>query len=1554
MLEGKVEGGRIGASLRYWTSALSQEKALGIARLVEHTMYEIIGVSPRNGIIGQIDLVGKQDRQQIMAWNSAEPERIDRCVHHLIHDRCLAQPDAPAISAWDGDLTYRELDMLSSILAIHLADLGVGPELFVPIYFEKSLWAIIAILGVIKAGGAFILLDPSHPKQRLRVICHAVSASIIVSSKQNALIAGELAAQVVLLGQNESAWRRDHCQQRVDGNGHWESSSVTPESALYAIFTSGSTGTPKGAVVHHAAFSTSAIAHGKSFLLDRDSRVLQFASYVFDASVIEIVTTLIAGGCICVPSDTTRQSNLSQVAREMRVTWAELTPSVARTLQPGDIPTLQILVFIGEAVRASDIQLWSKHVTLLNGYGPTECSAISTVASALSDTDPANIGRATGCSCWIVDREDHNRLMPIGVVGELLLEGPIIGRGYLGDPEKTAAAFIKPPDWRHHFRSSQGSTAMYKTGDLVQYAGNGTLRFVSRKDNQVKIRGQRLELGEVEYHVQQCFDPSCAVVADIISPPDARGPMLVTFVWSAGFPTAEKTGNDLFLAPSMDHGLAAALSQLAERLPTYMVPAIIIPLAHVPLTKAGKTDRRYLRQQAAGLTRDDLEMFSDSRQMHKSIPSTPAERVLQKIWAETLNIPLARIGVDDTFFGIGGDSITAMQVSAQCRASGFSITVADIFELKTIANLAKVLQEHDQAFLSGGEDSGSPFDLSPIQAMFFEHEPQNANHFNQSFLLPLAEQLPSEAYANAIASIVGQHSMLRARFSQSPDGMWTQHVKEKVEGSYCFEEHRVATMDGLRAVQGASQRSLDITQGPLLHVDLLHVGEEQYLFLVAHHLVIDLVSWRIVLRDLEDHLRAGKPCGIPPLPFQRWCSLQAAYSREHLAPDRALPFDIPPVPHEYWGTVSHRNTLGDSVRSGFSLDEKTTETLFGVANDAFRTQPVEIFHAALLHSFVTTFSDRPPPTIFNEGHGREPWNPAIDLSRTVGWFTTLWPTHVWIGANDSITEAVRRAKDARRRVPSNGWAYFASRYLNPRGRKAFHTLAPVEIAFNYFGLYQQFNREGAILQAPLRLDDSPSDMAPETPRFALIDVLAGVQQNCLQFDFIYNTSMHHQAGIQQWLLNCEHSLRAAAEQLATTAAAYTLCDFPQLRLTYDGLETFVKKTLSLIEIPNVEIEDAYPCSPIQQGILLSQARDPAYYRTRLLWNIVPTPGSQPVDIIRLQHAWRRVVHRHAILRTAFVPSLSQNGYLDQVVLKSVSPDISVIECSEAHLVASLLDRQKLMSKLGQMPHRLTLRATSSGSVDCMLEVSHALIDGMSNQILQRDLQLAYDDALPKAGGPLYRKYIAFLQSLPQEPADTYWKAYLENVQPCLFPAVAPGHHVKSGPRELRSVTVDLGRNARLQSFCESHDLTMSNLLAVAWGLVLRSYTGTDHVCFGYLTSGRDMPVEGIEETVGPFIGMLVCRMDLAKEATLLPVLRTQQSDYIQSVAHQHYSLSHMLHLAGTSGEPLFNTAISLQKGAVGSCTSHQQRSGINIKFAGGHDPTEVSSGYYMPKIEIIA
>jgi amino acid adenylation domain-containing protein len=618
-------------------------------------------------------------------------------VHAQVEERCRAQPDAPAVCAWDGDLTYGELDALSSALAAHLAERGVGPEVLVPLCFEKSRWTTVAMVGVIKAGGAFVLLDPSHPLARLQGICQTISAPIVVSSAANRALAAELAPTVVVVADDETAWRSP--------TQAWPGSAVSPDNALYIVFTSGSTGAPKGTVVSHVAFATSAFAHSQAFYLTAESRVFQFSSYAFDASIIEGLTTLLIGGCVCVPSDMTRRNNIAAVVNQLQVSWALFTPSTARLLQPDDVESLNTLVLGGEPVTLRDIEPWVGQVDLVNAYGPAESSAVAIVNPTLcAASEAGNIGWATGCVCWVVDRADHERLMPIGAVGELLIEGPIVGRGYLNDPERTAAAFVSPPAWLRQFRGGGTSSIgrLYKTGDLVQYAANGSLRFVGRKDTQVKLRGQRIELGEVEHHTRRGFPGARDVVAEVVTPAEAgRAPMLVAFVWVDKYKQEDRNGDDekdeskeedILAAPTNGFRAAipAAVAILHDALPGYMVPVVFLLLRSVPLSATGKTDRRRLRDRAAALSRAEIETFHASAAA-KHRPVTPAQHTLQQLWARVLNLPPADIGADDNFFRLGGDSIAAMMLAGVAHKDGLDLTVTDILQYPILCQQASTI-----------------------------------------------------------------------------------------------------------------------------------------------------------------------------------------------------------------------------------------------------------------------------------------------------------------------------------------------------------------------------------------------------------------------------------------------------------------------------------------------------------------------------------------------------------------------------------------------------------------------------------------------------------------------------------------------------------------------------------------------------------------------------------------------------------------------------------------------------------------------------------------------
>lgn len=446
--------------------------------------------------ISDIKLVTPEDLERIWDWNSTVPASVHRCVHDIITERTAAQPEAPAICAWDGGLTYSELDRVSTALAGRLIDLGVQKDTMVPLCFEKSLWTTVAMLGVIKAGGAFVLLDASLPEARLRSITQQARATIIVSLHSNEALSLRLAPQVVTLGSHDSKDLFDGPSSRLC------LPTCSPSSAMYVAFTSGSTGTPKGAVISHGNLASALHHQREGLTTTAESRVYDFSSYSFDVSICNAFATLATGGCLCVPNEQDRRDRLAESIASLDANVIDVTPSVARLLALEQVPGLRTIIFGGEALYLRDVTPWWDRVQIVSLYGPCECTPNSTInRSPRSPEEATNMGRGVGLVTWVVDADNDDSLCPLGCVGELLLEGPLVGQGYLDDPEKTAAAFIEDPLWL--LQGAPGRPGrhgrLYKTGDLVRYNEDGSLTFSGRKDAQVKIRGQRVELGEIEH-----------------------------------------------------------------------------------------------------------------------------------------------------------------------------------------------------------------------------------------------------------------------------------------------------------------------------------------------------------------------------------------------------------------------------------------------------------------------------------------------------------------------------------------------------------------------------------------------------------------------------------------------------------------------------------------------------------------------------------------------------------------------------------------------------------------------------------------------------------------------------------------------------------------------------------------------------------------------------------------------------------------------------------------------------------------------------------------------
>lgn len=644
-------------------------------------------VNNYDDLVSDMDSLSKRDKMQVSEWNSDHPEKLEACIHDLFKQQAIARPDALAIYAWDGNLTYRMLDTLSTRLALHLMDLGVRSEVMVPLCFEKSSWMVVAMMGVLKAGGACVCLDPSHPKARLSGIVADTNAMLIVTVPKLVGLFEGMADIVVALGQS---WL-----DAIPATAHASLSSVQPNDLAYVIFTSGSTGVPKGILMDHATICTSSAAHGSVTNVGPESRVLQFAAYTFDIAILDICTTLMRGGCLCVPSEHDRVNRLSAVINEMQVNWADLTPSVANILAPSAVPSLKTMVLAGEAVTKRTTDLWSEAVNLNNCYGPAECSICAWKGLVGRTGTPANIGRGLSSIFWVVEQSSHDRLAPVGCIGELVIEGPLLSRGYLNDPKKTKAAFIENPLWVDA-TGSRTERRMYKTGDLVRYNPDGTMDYFGRKDTQVKVRGQRVELGEIEHHLMRTLPDVAHVAVEQVVPPGRKDGILAAFICFQDHDQGDAEAESISMEVSeAQKAMLIGLSRrLNEILTSYMIPSMYIPLLWMPLTVSGKIDRKMLRKLAAELSAEQVAHYLLA-EGHKRAPTTDMEKEIHKFWVEVLGLDAEIVGLDDNFFQLGGDSIGAMRLANVARDSGITLTVASIFRMPKLSDMSGVAVNSD-------------------------------------------------------------------------------------------------------------------------------------------------------------------------------------------------------------------------------------------------------------------------------------------------------------------------------------------------------------------------------------------------------------------------------------------------------------------------------------------------------------------------------------------------------------------------------------------------------------------------------------------------------------------------------------------------------------------------------------------------------------------------------------------------------------------------------------------------------------------------------------------
>ncbi|KAF6833652.1 nonribosomal peptide [Colletotrichum plurivorum] len=658
--------------------------------------------SPHDTPLCELEILGPLNRDKLHSWSPSSLPPIERCIHDYVDEHARQNPRKEAVVATEGpNFTYAELSALSSKLARHLTETGIKKGDIVPILFEKSSLAVLAIVAILKAGAAYVGLSAETPVNFLRECASIANVPLIITSRQRQPLVNEIGYKSLVIDQNllETLEASDSSQEL--------SHTTQPSDLAYLVFTSGSTGVPKAVMIEHRAYVTDAVAQQKAALLTSDARVLHFASYNFDATNFDVLSTLIAGGTICVPTEFDRINRLAGAINDLRANFLGVTATLAQILDPTDVPLLKVVILCGEANSPDIVDKWTKHgragLDVANGYGPSEAScAFSYNVYTRQSPQANNVGRALEGACWgwVVNPDNHGQLLPVGAKGELFIQGPTLSRGYLNEPEKTAKAFIENPGWLPAGTDSELSR-LYKTGDLVRQLADQSYEVFGRIDTQVKLNGQRIELGEIGHRVSQVIGNDHTIAVEAIetsSQEQGRSKILVAFY-------APKVGSrqqHTSVLELIDRNESASINvpemktELAKYLKPIAIPKAFIPLKFIPVTIQGKLDRKFLQTLAGNDSGATLAMFSEATALtgYEAVRGG-FEKTTQDLFARSLNLAAEAIFRDSDFFALGGDSLKAIKLVSLARKLGLSLSVPDILQKPRLAHLAEFLEKSE-------------------------------------------------------------------------------------------------------------------------------------------------------------------------------------------------------------------------------------------------------------------------------------------------------------------------------------------------------------------------------------------------------------------------------------------------------------------------------------------------------------------------------------------------------------------------------------------------------------------------------------------------------------------------------------------------------------------------------------------------------------------------------------------------------------------------------------------------------------------------------------------
>ncbi|MBI3789507.1 MAG: amino acid adenylation domain-containing protein [Gemmatimonadetes bacterium] len=1452
-----------------------------IERMLVHlaTMLRAMAAAAPTAVVGELDLLPAAERQQVLeGWAGPVVPRGPETLASALVAQAALTPRAVALVDARTSLAYAEVESATRALARRLRARGVGPGVRVGVAAERSVELAIALVAVVRAGGAWVPIDPEYPRERVQFMLEDSGVPLVLATRAVAGALPPVAVEIIEL---------DGVADARDDGGPLD--PPDQDDPAYMIYTSGSTGRPKGALNAHRGIMNRLRWMQEAYGLTARDAVLQKTPFSFDVSVWEFFWPLMAGArLVMAPPGLHRDAKaLAEAIQAHSITTCHFVPSMLRAFvaEPAarGCTTLRTVVASGEALTGDVVAAFHgvlPRARLHNLYGPTECAVDVSHWTCPTDTAPnavVPIGRpVANTRLYVLDA--RGRPCPIGVPGELVLAGVQVGLGYHARPELTAERFVPDP-FAPKAEKARGAR-MYRSGDLARWRADGTIEYLGRLDFQVKVRGFRIELGEIEAAMTAHPHVAEAVVSAVEVPGAEK--RLVAWAVAKGE------------APS----LAALRAFLKETLPDYMVPAQVMWLDALPLSSNGKVDRRALPRHV-----------TDTGDRERLAPRTPAEATLARIWAEVLRVDA--VGVEDDFFEVGGDSLLAIQVVARAARAGLSLTLTEALRQPTVAAQARAARVAAPAPVvqDAPVPAGTEVPLTPVQAWFAELDPEDPAHWNQALPFDVPATFDVAAFERAVAAVAAHHDVFRLRFTRATGGAWTARYAEAGTIGWSRVDHG----DHARAAAELGA-SLDLANGPLARVAFLApAGGPGRVLVVVHHMIVDGVSWRVLREDL-DHAYAQAVAGSAlVLPrATTWAAWARALEAERASAATAAEL-------AYWSAqvagpvaalplrdAQAANVEGAVAFARARLGEGDTAALLQKVPAAFGTRINDALLAAL-DGALASWLGAGPVLVDLEGHGRE--DLGLDLSRSIGWFTTIFPVRLAADAGAPTRARLLAAKEALRGMPRNGLGFGLLRH--GAARAALAQAPRAQILFNYLGQFEQSVAGGGVLAASA--DDPGPLRSARARRSHELEVILEIRGGALEVRIGHVPARHDGARVQQLADAIVRVLHDIVEVARTPGAgAHSPSDFPLASLDQPSLDALLG--------PGRSTDDVLPLTALQQ-LFLDTAGGPA------------DPGLQQygftlegqVDRAALRAAWQAVVDATPALRTRFAGTAERPwqviGAPGELAWTEVrAPEGLDAAARDAWLAAWLAADRAAGIDVRRAPiTRIALVDAEPGRTLMVWTHHHIILDRWSWPIVLRHVGAQYEARRlgvrpPSAASPALRGVVAAMTAPPDAHAEQYWRAETDGIAHAGRLLVAPAGDLTAAPTWIdESVALDPTETTALVAHWRARGLTLNTVVQGAWALALARVTATPDVSFGLTVAGRALPVPSVGDVVGVLINNVPVRARLEAAQPVSQWLATLQARQVELRAVEHVPLDQIQRWSALAfGQRLFESLVVFQ------------------------------------------